>query len=64
MEAAKFQVRLSAELHAQVAEAATKAGRSMNSEIVKRLEDSFSKVTIEARVAALEKAVAQLKKGR
>lgn len=46
----QFKLRMSEELRAQIAEAAQSYGRSMNAEIVARLESSFPPVPLENRM--------------
>ena len=58
----KFQVRLPKELHKQLANAAEQNRRSMNAEVVARLADSFGASDLAARVEALEREVALLKR--
>lgn len=61
--AEKFLIRFTDDMRARLAEAAEQNRRSMNAEILARLRATFDEVPpIEARVAALEKAVAQLQK--
>jgi ubiquinone biosynthesis protein UbiJ len=61
--AEKFLIRFTDDMRARLAEAAEQNRRSMNAEILARLRSTFDEVTpVEARVAALEKAVAQLQK--
>ena len=55
-------LRLPPDLHNKVHQAADAAGRSFNAEIIARLAASFEGHPLEARVAALEKAVSQLRK--
>ncbi len=61
----KTALRVPPDLHAQIHAAREESGRTFNSEIVERLRASFDALPLEARLAAVEKAVAQItKKGR
>lgn len=53
----KFVLRLPSGMRDEIAAAATKSGRSMNAEIVHRIESSIS---LEARVAALDEQTQRL----
>ncbi len=55
-EAHRFLLRLPPELHGRVAEAAHLYRRSMNSEIIARLEHSLSGIPVDDEVAPLEPA--------
>lgn len=61
----KTALRLPPDLHERVHQAADKAGRSFNSELIARLAGSFEAGDVQVRLAAIEAALAQLlKKGK
>lgn len=62
----RFNLRFTddSDLRQRLEEAAKKNNRSLHAEIMDRLRSSFEAPPIEARVAALEQAVYQVKKGK
>lgn len=61
--AEKFLIRFTDDMRSRLAKEAESNRRSMNQEIIARLRATFDEVPpLEARVAALEQAVAQLQK--
>lgn len=58
-------LRLPPELHQRIHQAADKAGRSFNAELIARISGSFDSQSIEARLASIEQQLSQLlKKGK